>query len=310
MIKGKILVSQWNLRTGFGRPLLMFGAAILTASLSWQNHAANPPSIHIVHETANVSARQVIKLQYDNCVKAKNTYLHIRSTNPQTWAISEADLRRKNPDFSLDRALAPEPDWSKLYSERDQEYFDGERYALYKTHEHYKIIDDGSCRLKIGTQEHASIDDGVFRYELDLSRQKGTKYPRASAVGAAGREQLRAALQNNPALAQAMGDAVIQSGVPQAAQVLKPNTTGTGRVAGQTCDYVSTPMTGNAKTCFWSTMHEYPATTSRPIILKSIVPIGKDQNTRQAVLFESNTVISPAVFAVPAGISIQDRSRM
>ena len=272
--------------------------------------AAPPPTLHIVLEGQNTSELRLIKQLRRQCITERNLYQDMRRRQPSTWAVVQQDLRRKRPGFDPDRALAPEPDWSKMAIVREEEFFDGERYAQYKSTDNITIVEDGSCRLNVEKKENARIDDGAFGYQLNLTQKRGTKYPRSSTVREIGQANLSNALRNNPGLAAATGDTLLKSGAPQAATVLKPTASGTDSVLGQSCDYFSAPSTGNAMICYWSTMHEYPSSTPRPIILKAVVPFGKDQNIQQAVLFETGKSIPSSVFRPPTGIAIQDRSSL
>lgn len=242
----------------------------------------NPPSVHLVREGQNASQVKILKHAHEQCISEKRMHLETRSTKPQLWAVMEQDMKRKRRHYDITRPAAEEPDWSKVAVQRDEEYFQGEKYARLADSSRYKVADDGSCALLAEKTKKMEIDDGENRFDLDLVKGTGTRRP--SSVS-------------------------LHQRLPPPRKDKTGHVTGQDTVAGERCDYLATPKTQRTKLCYWSKMHHYASVMRRPVILKSIVAVGQDANTEQAVLFEQPVRIDDNVFQPPKGIAIKDLSR-
>lgn len=280
-----------------------FSTAIIIA-LASTAAAAAPPTLHIVHEGQNISELRMIKQLRVQCVTEKNLYLDMRQRQPSTWSVVEHDMRKSRPDYDLQKALAPEPDWSKLAIVRDEEYFDGDRYAEYRESTRYKIVPDGSCELKAEPIRTADIDDGVNHYVVNITRGKGSKSPSAIIKQAHAKEQMQAQQAGLSAALAGFVPGLADAAVVASGQlkVVSQDT-----VAGERCDYLALSAGKGAQICYWSRMHTYPAKVPRSLVLKSKVRIGADENLTEAVVFDQTAKIDPKVFAPPNGVTLQER---
>jgi hypothetical protein len=281
----------------------LMSMALAVASLS---ALAAPPSLHIVREGQNISELRAVKLLRSQCVMERNMFHDMRQRQPSTWAIVQQDMQRKRPGYDPERALAPEPDWSKVAVAREAEYFDGDRYALYREGAHYKLVPDGSCDLKAEPGRTADIDDGVHRYVINFIRGQGSKGPSAVVTQARAQGEMQRTLSQNPAAVGAL--AGFGPGIADAAAVAKGllKVVGQDTVLGERCDYLALGADKGTAVCFWSVMHTYPAQVPRSVVLKAKVRFGADENISQAVVFVRAASIDPKVFAPPGGIALRE----
>jgi hypothetical protein len=225
----------------------------------------NPPSIHIRHQLVNVSALNMLKSAREMC-QLKGKY-----------------------GVPVDTG---QPDWTKMYIETDDEYFEGIKYAIYKKSARYTVNKD--CSIKIVPSYSADIDDGTTRFLIDL--EKGTSTTRPSVVVT--RKKAEASMQGfaktHPIEAGEIPEAL---GIDQASQSLQSTSAGSDTVQGVKCDYRSTAQIRDAKVCYWSESHVYPGPLARPIILKSVVTVGQQDNVKQAILFEVGKPLDRTVFS-------------
>jgi hypothetical protein len=268
-----------------------------------------PPAIHIVREGQNKSQARMLKAQRAQCVSEKELYRDTKRNKPQRWALMEKQLQHDRPGYDVDVALSPEPDWNTLAVLHEEEYFSGEQYALYKQTARYKLSADGRCEFQISKTEHAQLDDGKYRYDVDLTKGTGSKRMSGAMARQQGRALQESLLRDHPEAAQAMAQSALNAGLDQAAQagrqILKP--AGQEVVAGEKCDNVEMPAV-KTKVCYWTTLQYYPGMMHRPIVLKSVVGFGNDENVLQAVVFNHTGALDPGVFRPPAGIEIKDKT--
>lgn len=260
----------------------VIGTAAFGVVIGWLVPASGaqelPPNLHIVREGQNASQVRVLKQARTQCVSEKRMYLDMRRTKPDVWDRMEQDMKKRRRAYDLAAPTAAEPDWSTVAIKREEEYFQGEKYARITDSTRYRIANDGTCALVVDKTQMMVIDDGTHHFEIDVAKGTGVKRPSATAI----HRQLPAA-----------------GGDGQAA--------GSDTVAGERCDYLvaSRPLKG-AKLCYWSKMHRYPSTIRRPVILKSMVKMGNDTNIEQAVLFEQPRQINASVFQPPPGIKLRE----
>ena len=81
--------------------------------------------------------------------------------------------------------------------------------------------------------------------------------------------------------------------------------TGQDKAAGEACEYIGPLL--STKICYWKTMHEYPSTVKRALIIKNVVSIGQEQNISEAVKFTRSKGFDPKVFSVPRGFKIESQ---
>jgi hypothetical protein len=287
------------------RPILgiLMSTVLAVAPLS---ALAAPPSLHIIREGQNISEQRAVKLLRSQCVTERNMFHDMRQRQPSTWAIVQQDMQRKRPGYDPERALAPEPDWSKVAVVQEEEYFDGDRYALYREGAHYKLVPDGSCVLKAEPSRTADIDDGVNRYIINITRGQGTKGPSAVVTQVRAQGEMQRTLSQNPATVGAL--AGFGPGLVDAAAVAKGQlkVVGQDTVLGERCDYLALGANTGTAVCFWSVMHSYPAQVPRSIVLKAKVRFGADENISQAVVFERAAKFDSKVFVPPSGIALRE----
>jgi len=239
--------------------------------------------VHMIREGQNVSQLRLLKQGREQCVDEKQMLEETRRTNPQLWSVMEKDMRKKRRNFDITTPTASEPVWSRIAVEREEEFFQGERYARIKSGARYKIAKDGSCKVIVEESKKAELDDGTYRYELNLVKRTGTKHNSSGGL----RSRLPSPVTDGAIL----------------------KVVGHDTVAGEVCDYLAASSAQRIKTCYWATMHHYPGSQERPVILKAIVPVGKDKNTVQAILFDRPARIDSSVFVPAKDIAIKDRSR-
>lgn len=254
---------------------------------------ADPPSLYLAHRSQDAAQVQLLKAQLGVCVSEKQALQHAQRTQPDTFAQMLREVRSSRPAYDVDRPLAPPPDWSRVAVEEEEEYFAQTRYALYRRAARYAVSEDGACALRETKIETATIDDGATLYEIDLLARTGTRRP-SVAKGPA-----------DPRVARATRAIDVRALAAQVQSLWE--TVGQDRVAGERCDYVVFAAAQRARVCLWSELSHYPGSARRPVILKSIVPVGKVQVTREATAFRRDARVDPARFVPPPGIAWRSR---
>ncbi len=286
------------------------------------------PTIHIRRKDVGTKLTTPLKLNWDLCVSTINSYLSFQKQNPAYWANQEKSIREGQPDFDLNRGLIAEPKWSKLIQNIEDEYFSGDKYAIYKKGSHYTVSQNGSCKLIKTDYDTADIDDGESRYSINF--KKKTAYKSISAVAL--QKEVDGMYKNmadeNPLMMQAMGKmlgtAMLgKEGSAQQQQSLAAlselteltKVAGTESVAGETCEYTKMGVQTGVKICYWKTMHEYPSYIKREIVLKTSINLGKKSKpfffgkaTNVAILFEKDIKLKDSIFSIPSNIRIIDDS--
>jgi hypothetical protein len=226
--------------------------------------ANNPPPIHIRHRLVNKSALDALKSAREMCL-LKGKY-----------------------GVAVDSS---EPDWKNMYIVIEDEYFQGLKYAIYKKSARYKL--NPNCSIKIIPSYTADVDDGSTRHIIDLINRKSVSRPSLVVVRKNAQGELSTFARTHPIAAGEIPGAL---GLEQASQQLKGTSSGTDSVRGEKCDYSSTKQIRDAKVCYWSQSHTYPGPLARPIILKSIVTMGKQENVKEAIIFEVGAPLDRTVF--------------
>lgn len=247
-------------------------------------------TLHLTHRTRNDMKPQLLKPLRDACRITKQSMQNMRRENPAAFAELLRGVKKDQPNYDIDRPLAPEPDWSKIaIVAEEEEYFDGNRYALYQRAIDYKLSEDGACGLRETVAETVTIDDGKSIYDIDLLARTGTR--RASAAGAGGYRPPGAAMGTLDLRDAARG---VQSLAAKSGQE---------RIAGESCTMTTVAFLGkNTKVCFWSVSPEH-AGTKRPVTLKTIVPLGRTATVREVVQFRKPARIEPRIFTPPANVT-------
>lgn len=127
-----------------------------------------PPAIAITFQhDRSASLIPLLKEQYQRCVNTKRAYQGIKAEGI-AWEAASRDLP---PGYDVDGALSPEPDWERsgIGVSREEEYFDGARYAHYVFLPRYSFSNDGRCRLQRGGSAKIELDDGERTYYIELS---------------------------------------------------------------------------------------------------------------------------------------------
>jgi hypothetical protein len=286
----------------------MLLSALLSATSAVS--ALTVKGIHIARQGQNKSLVTVLKGARDLCEQERKAYAISKQNGPEIWALVEKDMKLKRPNYDPGRALAAEPNWSLIAIQREDEYFDGDKYALIREDAKYKIAEDGSCALLTEPTKVSDLDDGTYRYTLNLIKGTGIRYVSPLVTRTRGRQTLRNAMQNNPGLDGALADTMMNAGLGEISRAGADigKVTGHDTVAGQQCDYHATGPGKGVEICYWSQMTRYPGILERPIILKSVVVLGGETNTKQAVLFETMPQIDSNIFQPPKGLTIKDRT--
>jgi hypothetical protein len=266
------------------------------AEFSMQENSA----IHIRREVDNSFSRQMIQLGWEQCLLEKKIYLKARESSPSSWASVELDIKKRYPNYNLDRPTAAEPKWSLIDITIENEYFYGNRYALNKKGNKYTISTDGACEVIATPDESMEIDDGQHRYLLNITAGTGTKL--GSPVESLKRSDADSRTKNIASAAQA-----ISTKVGDSEKLVE--SAGSEQVAGQTCNYRVLAGTSKSKICYWSVSSYYPAIMERPIILKSVIATGKTNNVSTATKFEILRSLDSKLFTPPAEVKLQDRTK-
>lgn len=131
----------------------------------------NLPTIHIRRKQTGSHESNPIKVLWDLCVLDIETKKTLRDRFPKIWSRTLESIKRRQADFNLDRGIAPEPNWSGLTENYKDEYFSGDKYALYSKGKTYKVSKNGSCELIKKYYHRAKIDDGNFSYKVDFEKK-------------------------------------------------------------------------------------------------------------------------------------------
>jgi hypothetical protein len=211
--------------------------------------------------------------------------------------------------------LAAEPKWSKLAENIEDEYFSGNRYALYKKGSRYRITNDGSCRLIKTTYRTADIDDGKFSYHINYINKTAAKSVSQVVIEKSINAMNSRLAQDKPKSTNL---------ITFENNALNPNKVfinkfskiiGSESIAGEKCVYSSMDEQLGARSCYWKSMHEYPSLVKRDIILKTSSFTKKRTNksvfgetSKIATLFEKDIVIKDKIFSVPVNMFITDNT--
>ena len=247
--------------------------------------------LHLTHRTRNDMKPQLLKPLRDTCRVTKQSMQNMRRENPAAFSELLRGIKKDQPNYDVDRPLAPEPDWAKIaIVAEEEEYFEGTNYALYQRVIDYQISDDGACGLRETVTETATIDDGKSIYDINLLSRAGSRRP---STGGGGTYRPPGA---------AMGAALDLRDAARGVRSLA-HSGGQERIAGESCTVTTVAFLGkNTKVCFWSTSPEH-AGTKRPVILKTIVPFGKTATVREVVQFRRPARIEPRIFTAPANVT-------
>ncbi len=277
------------------------------------------PTIHIQRLQTGTHESNPLKAAWDLCVASIELYKESRAKYPETWPMQEKMLKESNPNFNLDRGLAPEPNWKTLTQNYEDEYFSGEKYALYEKGSSYEVSDDGSCKLDKTDYNRAEIDDGKFGYEIDFIGKVAQKYQSKVVLEKEVQQMYKNVAKNSPFLGQMFGEAMLgKDGSVQRQQSVNAinelnkliEVAGSKTIAGETCEYTVLGKQTKTQICYWKTMHDYPATVKRSITLETIVDLTNNSNkmfgksTTKAILFEKDITIADSIFSAPPNVRI------
>jgi len=266
------------------------------------------PAIHIKHTIDNASLREMIQARRNLCIQEKDVLLNVKKSGSAAWPAMIAAMKKKKPNYDVDAKTAAEPDWTKVAVDSEEEYFYGEMYASRKEKTKYKMSEDGKCEVIETRLKSENLDDGKFRYFVDLTRGKATKYMSKAASQKQSDEILQREFGKNPQVSEAMQSAFAKADISALNDAVKE--AGSEKVTdNQTCNYKILANDAKTRLCYWSVMSYYPSTLERPIILKSIISFGQTSNTKQAVSFKLSKSFKRDVFSPPDSIKIEDRTK-
>lgn len=299
-----------------------------TDSVTKNQPDSSLPSIHIRRLETGTQESSLLKIQWDMCVSMINTYKESRDKYPDMWVMQERDLKEQNPEFNLDRAISAEPDWSTLKENYEDEYFSGEKYAIYRSGNYYELSEDGSCDLNKTAYKTATIDDGEFTYSIDFVEKMAEKGMSERVIEKNTQAMYKELADENPLLSKMMGGMIAEAmiGKPGSEQEEKSlqaikqldnltKTAGSEKFAGETCEYNKMGEQMGVRICYWKTMPQYPSTVKRDIVLATTVELGGNseslfsgKTTSKAILFEKNIKLNDSIFSVPSDIEIDSRN--
>ncbi len=260
------------------------------------------PAIHIKHKLDNVHVRNMLKISWDICANEKKMYQDAKKSGHLTWPIMEEELKENRPDYDVDAALDTPTDWKRFANETEQEYFFNDKYASYKQSSKYTISKDGRCSVLVEPKHSATLDNGQFRYLVNVSNGTAVKY-KSGVVSIRENDKLLRSQENEAALVAAAN----KLGMPANKSVI---TVGSERILGNhTCDYKVIKEGQRSKICYWTKMNHYPSVLERPIILKSIIYVGNDKNVKQAEIFKVTSKIDDSIFVPKSDFKIKDRTK-
>ena len=263
------------------------------------------PTLQIKYQIDNEFLRSMVQLSWKQCIKEKEIYQKAKQRNPDAWLKMEQSIKKQWPNYNVDAELAPEPKWSLLAIDTEEEYFAAEKYAKYERNNKYVVSEDGRCEVHEQTQTRANLDNGKFEYIVDLTKKSGIK--RVSPVS------FRKSVDNS--MKQQFGKDTM--GEKAANKIVSENhlekamvDAGSEKVVdNQTCNYRAPAGSSNTRLCYWSEMSHYPSSMQRPIILKSVIQTGNTTSTKIATSFIRNKEIDEAVFYPDKNINLQDRTQ-
>ena len=262
-------------------------------------------AIYVKSQGQNIFALQMLKLQHQMCVKEKSMLKASRSRHPQLWPVTIKGIKKTRPNYSVDRALAPEPKWANVLITTEKEYFHGNSYAIYKHREKYKISKDGACKLIRESFDTAVIDDGINRYRVNVkkrtARQSVSRLALRKKYDKRVTTQMRHTLGNNAVRTNMINKTQLPATVKTLSSTMKK--WGEEQIVNQTCEYIG--INNNNKQCYLKGMHKYPYGLRKPIILKSVITFAKSKNIKRAVAFRRTKKFEKNVFQVPADYKIR-----
>ena len=159
----------------------------------------------------------------------------------------------------------------------------------------------------------AEIDNGRYKYELDLAERSGIKLPSQVKIQQMLHRQIKQMNKEMPGADQALLHGLKETGLlrekrpGEELEAIKRAT-----IAGQPCEYIPMLDGQAGEYCVWSKMPEYPAEVKREIVLKSDFGADGDWLLREkATKFESRDKFDDLkMFEPPVGIKLEDRSQL
>lgn len=266
------------------------------------------PAIHMKLKSDNVFLREMVKIRRTLCTNEKDIFLKAKQSGSPAWPAMEKSLKKKRPNYNVEAKIAAEPDWDNVAVDIEDEYFYGEMYARYIEKVKYTISKDGQCKLIESRTKTAKLDDGKFRYFVDIKKGVATKYISEAVSRKQADAMLSREVSANPQTVEALQKAFTDL---DGSKIIDPvKDAGSEKIVdNQSCTYKSMMKNTTNKLCYWTVMNNYPSILERPIILKSIVNFGKTTNVKQAVSFELSKSFKRHLFSPPDNFNIKDRTR-
>ena len=269
------------------------------------------PALHVTLREDHASRRRLLRAQQEMCVEQTTLYQEQARRNPDLYQTLERAMREAYPDFSLDRAVQPVKDWSRVAVVRTEEYFDGPRYARYRYWKTYRIAEDGTCRLLERKRAAAEIDDGRTRYFVDFTARKAQAVPGPGPAADAARARLGASAQTMPGTWRHLSRHLIAA-PRNLARRLRDGFEMQGRelvVPREWCDRITFKGDRSAMVCLWSRARVYPGPVERPVVLWWQRRVGPDTDTGKAVAVRRLARIPDAMFKIPPDVVIVPRRK-
>jgi RNA polymerase sigma-70 factor (ECF subfamily) len=282
------------------------------------------PTIHIRRKETGTHQSTPLKANWDMCVLLVEQYKNTRAQFPQIWSKEEQKLKKRHPGFNINRSVVPEPNWSTLTENYEDEYFSGNKYALYSKGNSYKVSQTGNCKIIKAPYHRAKIDDGKNFYQINFITKIVDKSISEVITQKQVDKMYKDVATKDPYAAYAMGQVMSEAFLGKAGSAQEKQSkealmklseltkvVGKDSVAGETCEYTAMGEQLNTRICYLKGMHEYPSYIKRPIILKTTVNLGKSSKSNffgkannSAIVFEQNIAISEKIFSVPSNFKI------
>ncbi|MFV2061245.1 MAG: RNA polymerase sigma factor [Gammaproteobacteria bacterium] len=288
--------------------------------------AVKLPTIHIRRKQTGTHESNPLRFNWKMCLTLVDSYKMMRDRFPQLWVTEEQKLKQSIPGFNIDQGIIPEPNWPKLTENYEDEYFSGNKYALYSKGSTYTISETGNCKLIKTNYHRAEIDDGKNIYDIDFISNTADKNISGVITEKQVDDMYKGMATKDPYAAYAMGQMMSEAFLGKAGSAQEKQSkealmkladltkvVGQETVAGETCEYTAMGEQMNTRLCYLKGMHDYPSVVKRPIILKATINIGKASKSQffgksdnRAIVFEKNITIADTIFSIPTNIKVID----
>lgn len=254
------------------------------------------PAVHLVRERVNLGQRRLVRMQRRQCLDERKNLSRIRRESPEAWS----GFSQARPGYDPDRPLAADPEWSSVAVDREEEFFDHHRYALYRHGYEYGIARNGSCALTVRARESREIDDGVYAWSVDVVEKTISRTMSQARRNKRIDSERQAGLDSLPGSREMVARLLAQAGLFDAIGVAGEafRRKGSMIIAGQPAECM---VMGEQELCYWQRLPMYPGAVERPVILRSVVVFAGSRNVAAVNRFRVLANIPASVFKLPQG---------